>query len=152
MQRTNNINELIQHADTHCKSHGAHLTKTRKLVLSALIQSGKALSAYDLIDLCKKNFNENIRPMSVYRCLDFLANKKLAHKLKMSNRYAASSQISGEHISGVPQLLICGSCNQVQEISINASAMAELKSDVQEAGFQLLNPQLEINGTCNNCV
>jgi Fur family zinc uptake transcriptional regulator len=152
MELSDNINELIKNADTYCKRQGAHLTKTRKLVLSVLIHSGKALSAYDLIDLCKKNFNENIRPMSVYRSLDFLDKKRLAHKLKMSNKYVACSQINCEHHHGLPQLLICGSCNQVQEINIKPLAMSELKSGVEEAGFQLINPQVEINGICNNCL
>jgi Fur family zinc uptake transcriptional regulator len=152
MQPTENVNQIIAHAESHCKSHGARLTPKRKLVLSSLIQSGKALSAYDLIDLCKENFDENIPAMSVYRILEFLETEKLAHKLKLANKYVACSHITCNHDHGVPQFLICSTCDQVKEISIKKSTMSELKSDVEQAGFHLVNSQLEMNCICNNCL
>ncbi|KGJ88354.1 Fur family transcriptional regulator [Colwellia psychrerythraea] len=151
MHSTQNINQIITHAETLCKSHGARLTTKRKLVLSSLIQSGKALSAYDLIDLCKENFNENIPAMSVYRILEFLENEKLVHKLKLANKYVACSHITCNHDHGVPQFLICGTCDHVKEISINKSTISQLKNDVEQAGFQLINSQLEMNCICNSC-
>jgi Fur family zinc uptake transcriptional regulator len=152
MKATNYVNSIIDHAEQNCKSNGVILTTKRKLVLSSLIQSEKALSAYQVIDLCKQLFNQNIPAMSVYRILDFLENEKLVHKLKLANKYVACSHITCEDEHGMPQFLICGACNQVKEISINTSTMSGLRNDVEEAGFQFVSPQLEVNCICNNCL
>jgi Fur family zinc uptake transcriptional regulator len=44
----NHVDRIIGHAEDHCKAHGARLTVKRKQVLAGLIQSEKALSAYEL--------------------------------------------------------------------------------------------------------
>jgi Fur family zinc uptake transcriptional regulator len=147
----NNVNTIIEHAENYCKNHGARLTVKRKLVLSILIQSEKALSAYDVINLCKQEFNENIPAMSVYRILEFLETEKLAHKLKLANKFVACSHITCGHEHDVPQFLICGTCDHVKEISIKKSTIVALKSDIEHAGFQLASPQLEMDCICNSC-
>ena len=139
------------HAEQYCKNHGARLTPKRKQVLSSLIQSEKALSAYDLISLFEQDCGEKIPAMSVYRILDFLENEHLVHKLNLANKYVACSHITCDHEHGVPQFLICNACNQVKEITIDKSTINELKNNVENAGFQLVSPQLEMNCICNTC-
>lgn len=151
MELLNNINEIIEHAEHYCKSHGARLTKKRKLVLSSLIQSQKALSAYDVIALCEQVFNEKIPPMSMYRILAFLEEEKLVHKLKLLNKYVACSHITCKEKHSVPQFLICDVCDDVKELSINQSALTELNSDAMHAGFQAISSQLEMNSICDSC-
>jgi len=148
----NNVNAILEHAEKHCKSHGARLTIKRKQVLTSLLQSKKALSAYDVIDSCKQSFNETIPAMSVYRILEFLENEKLVHKLKLANKYVACSHITCDHEHGIPQFLICSVCNRVEEIHIKSSTMSELKNNVEHAGFHLASPQLEMNCICNDCI
>jgi len=147
----NNVEVIISHAEQHCKMHGARLTAKRKQVLSGLIQSDKALSAYELIDFCKKVFGETIPAMSVYRILEFLEDENLVHKLNLANKYVACAHITCDHAHGVPQFLICGDCNKVKEMSINKSTIAELQKSVEHAGFQLISPQLEMSCICNDC-
>ena len=147
-----NVDVIIKHAEQNCKSHGARLTVKRKQVLASLVQSQKALSAYDLIELYLTNFGEKIPAMSVYRILDFLENENLVHKLNLANKYVACSHITCSHDHGVPQFLICSACNQVKEITINKSTIAELKSNVEQAGFHLVSPQLEMNCICHTCL
>ena len=147
----NNVDAIIEHAENHCKSNGSRLTAKRKLVLSTLVKSEKALSAYDVIDLCKKEFNENIPAMSVYRILEFLETEKLVHKLNLANKFIACSHIACGHDHGVSQFLICDKCNYVKEINIKKSTMLDLQNDVLHAGFQMLSSQLEMNCICNNC-
>lgn len=147
----NNVDAIIEHAENHCKSHGSRLTAKRKLVLSTLVQSEKALSAYDVIDLCKKEFNENIPAMSVYRILEFLETEKLVHKLKLANKFIACSHIACGHEHEISQFLICDKCDYVKEINVKKSTIDDLKNDIEYAGFQLISPQLEMNCICNNC-
>lgn len=152
MKPKNSVNTIIKHAEQYCKNHGAQLTDKRKLILSSLLQSDKALSAYDIIDLCEQKFKQKIPAMSVYRILEFLENEKLVHKLKLANKYVACSHITCGHDHAVPQFLICGTCDDVKEISINKSTMTALENDVEQAGFQLVSPQLEMNCICKSCL
>ena len=145
------VQAAITNAENSCKARGANLTNKRKQVLSALLQSDKARSAYELVDYCKDNFGEALPPMSVYRILDFLQEEHLVHKLKLANKYIACSHITCDHDHGVVQFLICNKCQIVKEITINKSTIATLQRDVENAGFQLASPQLEINCLCYSC-
>jgi len=147
----NKVDTIMSHAEDYCKSHGSRLTTKRKNVLSSLIKSDKALSAYHLIDACKEDFGDTLPAMSMYRILDFLEKEKLVHKLNLANKYVACSHITCDHDHGTPQFLICGSCDNVKEITINSSTMKELQKNVEHADFQLVSTQLEMNCICNKC-
>ena len=148
----NHTDSIIQHAERHCKAHGTRLTVKRKQVLAGLIQSNKALSAYELIDFCKQHYGESIPAMSVYRILAFLEHEHLVHKLNLANKYVACAHISCDHAHGVPQFLICAECSKVKEISITPTTISDLQATVQEAGFTLISPQLEMHCLCDDCV
>ena len=109
------------------------------------------MSAYELVDYCKKEFGENLPPMSVYRILDFLEEEHLVHKLNLANKYIACAHITCGHEHGIPQFLICSNCQRVEEIRINKSTINTLKNNVEDAGFHLISPQLEMNCLCDSC-
>lgn len=146
-----NVQHIIDHAEQYCKSHGARLTLKRKQILSGLLQSDKALSAYELMDFCKTEYGETIPAMSVYRILDFLQNEHLVHKLNLANKYVACAHIACDHEHAVPQFLICGKCQKVEEISISQSTIKDLQQNVEHAGFYLVSPQFEMNCICESC-
>ena len=146
-----NIESILDHAEQHCKQHGERLTIKRKQVLLGLIKSGRAMSAYELVDYCKDELGESLPAMSVYRILDFLQQQQLVHKLNLANKFVACSHISCAHAHAVPQFLICGSCQKVKEISINKQVLAELQNNVNDAGYQLQSPQFEMNCLCDEC-
>ena len=110
------------------------------------------MSAYELVDYCKAELNENIPAMSVYRILDFLEKQSLAHKLSLTNKYVACSHITCDHDHAPSQFLICQKCQRVEEIGISQSVVKSLEKDVREAGFVLNSPQLEIKCICSHCV
>ena len=145
------VQATIERAEEYCKANGSRLTSKRKLVLSGLLQSDKALSAYELVDYCKSEYGETIPAVSVYRILDFLEQEHLAHKLNLANKYVACSHISSEHDHSASQFLICKRCQRVKEIDINQKIVKSLQDDVRSAGFELDDPQLEINGICEVC-
>lgn len=151
MKSANVVNTTIEHAEQSCQSHGARLTTKKKLVLSSLLHSTKALSAYNIIDLCKELYGEEIAPMSMYRILEFLENEHLVHKLNLVNKYVACSHITCEQQHSPSQFLICGTCDQVKEIPINQSIMTKLQENVESVGFQLATSQLEVNCICDDC-
>ena len=90
--------------------------------------------------------------MSVYRILDFLQEQRLVHKLNLANKYVACAHITCAHAHGVPQFLICGECQRVEEINVARSTINALKRNVHEAGFELVSPQLEMNCICAACL
>lgn len=148
----NEVEQIIDHAEQHCKARGSRLTPKRKQVLLGLIQSEKALSAYELIAVFKMEFGEAIPAMSMYRILDFLQKEGLVHKLNLANKYVACSHITCDHEHTTTQFLICSECQKVEEISISAATVAGLQKNVSEAGFHLLSPQLEMDCLCNQCM
>lgn len=141
----------IEHAEKQCKHNGAKLTLKRKTVLLGLLQTGKAMTAYELSDFCKQELGEPMPPMSVYRILEFLENQQLVHKLKLANRFVACIHIACDHEHATPQFLICFNCYQVTEISIKASTIKQLHKSVDTAGYTLVNPQIEMNCLCGDC-
>ncbi|ABC28551.1 Fe2+/Zn2+ uptake regulation protein [Hahella chejuensis KCTC 2396] len=148
----NHVDSIIHKAELQCKAHGARLTVKRKQVLAGLIQSKKALSAYELINFCKERYGEVIPAMSVYRILEFLKEENLVHKLNLANKYVVCAHISCDHAHATPQFLICQKCSKVKEISVKLATITELQQSVQEAGFKLTSPQLEMNCLCDDCL
>ena len=146
-----NVQAILDHAESNCRAHGTKLTIKRKQVLSGLIDTQKALSAYELVDYCKEQYGESLPPMSVYRILDFLQQENLVHKLDLANKYIACAHITCNHDHGVPQFLICGTCQRVDEITVDKSVIDTLKATIENAGFMLASPQLEMNCLCKQC-
>lgn len=145
------VEHIIDRAERQCRTHGSRLTSKRKQVLSALLKFEKALSAYELIDVYKTEYGETLPAMSMYRILDFLEERFLVHKLKLANKYVACAHINCDHDHVVSQFLICGKCQKVTEIGIGKAMMKELQMNVENAGFRLASPQLEMSCICMSC-
>ena len=145
------INHIIQRAEQKCKNNDARLTAKRKRVLTGILNSKKAISAYELADYCNQNFDEKFPIMTIYRILDFLEGESFVHKLQTSNKYVACSHIACDHEHLVPQFLICNQCQKVKEIHIGKNIIDELNANVESAGFNMLSPQLEVSCLCDEC-
>ena len=145
------VKKIIEHAQTQCQHRGTRLTDKRKAVLTGLLSSRQALSAYELIDVCRETLDEKLPPMSMYRIMDFLEKEQLVHKLKLANRYVACTHITCNHQHEVPQFLICIECFRVEETAISKAMLDSLKGNVKKVGFELVSPQLEINCVCGDC-
>lgn len=137
--------------EEYCETNGIRLTERRKQVLRELLQSEKALSAYELIDDCNKTSEKNISAMSIYRILDYLESQRLIHKLNSTNKYVACSHIACEHGHDTSQFLICGGCSKVKEVNVSASTISALEASVEEAGYSLISPHLEVRCLCGSC-
>jgi len=146
-----NIDSVLAEAEQRCREQGARLTDKRKQILSGLLNSDTALSAYELVDYCKAEYGHAIPAMSVYRILEFLQGQHLVHKLNLANKYVACAHITCDHDHGVPQFLICAECQRVEEIYVAKATIAALERGVKGAGFHLASPQLEMNCICQDC-
>ena len=145
------IDQILKKSQEACALTGAKLTSKRKNVLTVLLTASTPLSAYEVVEKYKNQFNEALPVMSVYRMLDFLIQEKLVHKLETAGQYMICAHITCEHPHEMPQFLICDRCHAVKEIGIKKQIMSELERDIQSTGFALNKKQLELHGFCEHC-
>ncbi|PTQ82900.1 Fur family transcriptional regulator [Nitrosomonas ureae] len=146
-----NIEQIIKKSQEVCASAGAKLTHKRKNVLMVLLASATPLSAYEVVDKYKTQFQESLPVMSVYRMLDFLVQEKLVHKLETAGQYMSCAHIACDHQHETPQFLICDRCGSVKEVGIKKRIIEELEHSIQNTGFTLAHKQLELHGVCKFC-
>ncbi len=124
---------------------GQRLTDLRRDVLKALHHSERPIGAYDLFDQLKKE-GQASAPPAVYRVLDFLVIRGLAHKLPSLSAYAACKARPHAHNAC---FLICNTCGSVDEIADpNVEA---LRLSVVARGFKPQQMIVELSGICNEC-
>ncbi|EWH10766.1 Fe2+/Zn2+ uptake regulation protein [Catenovulum agarivorans DS-2] len=145
------LTEIVQQVDDFSNAHGVRLTVKRKMVMVALIRVGKAVSAYELIEYCKKHDGVTLPAISVYRILAFLQSHHMVHKLDLANKFVACSHLSCGHHHQTSQFLICTDCNKVEEIEVATETITSLQSSINKAGFTLASQQLEMHGVCIEC-
>lgn len=146
------LNKIMGKAQDICAHSGGRLTEKRKRILELLLHSKIPLSAYEVADSYNRSSETSIPVMSVYRILEFLETELLAHKLTSANKYVACSHIACNHAHEVPQFLICGKCQNVKEIAISKTVIDELDKQVVNAGYKLMNSQLELQCLCEPCL
>lgn len=153
MNLTIHAHERLKLAEQICKIKDARLTKKRRQVLTLLLLCEKAISAYDLIDLFKRQFSEELLPMTAYRNLDFLEEMQLAHRLNTANKYVACTHVGCKSSHVLPHFLICQKCSRVDELNnYTTNSLVDLENKAEQTGYQLSSPQIELNGICNECL
>lgn len=145
------LNKIVEAAKKDCEAHGAPVTTKRVNVLSVLLLSNKAVSAYEIADLYEQMFHKPVPVITVYRVLDFLQSKNLAHKLETANKYVVCTHADCNRGHPASQFLICKQCLRVKELSMSTLNFGELKHTIEQAGFHLNSHQLEMNCICNDC-
>lgn len=144
---------LMKFAETHCQAEGLRLTKLRRDVLEEVAAGHKAVGAYEILDKLAER-GEKLAPISVYRCLDFLLEAGLIHKLQSTNAYfvcqsafeGARANCAGENLV----LLICEQCGAVGEAD-GAFFAASVEKIASQNKFEAGAAQLEILGHCRDC-
>jgi Fur family zinc uptake transcriptional regulator len=145
------INKVLSKAEKRCVSSGTRLTEKRKKVLEIMVNSKIPLSPYEVVDQYNEVADSKMPANSAYRILDFLVSENLAHKLASAQKYIACSHITCNHTHEVPQFLICGKCQKVQEVGIKTKLMQQLKDNVESTGYSMTSQQLEIQCLCPEC-
>ncbi len=151
MSDTLSIDDTLDKARHDCQKNGVRLTPKREKVLKVLLQADQPISAYEVVDLFKEAFSENLPAMSAYRILTFLLDNGFVHKLETTNQFLPCRHICCEHQHEPPQFLICDQCHTVKELSISQQAMNELNNGIEQSGFILVRKQLELHGLCQSC-
>lgn len=133
------------HGDAHAKND---LTRNQTLVLGALNNSKKPLSAYAILDELRTN---GLRaPLQVYRALDKLVELGFVHRLESLNAFVACQHVGCDGADSVA-FAICGTCGKVDEVQ-DATLSQELKAVSAKTGFVLAHSIVELRGTCAACI
>jgi len=138
---------LLSRIEQLCEDRDSNLTQLRKLVLTILLESERPLSAYEILDALRQQLPK-AAPPTVYRALDYLTEQGFIHKLETLRAYIACFHPEQDHVS---QFLICTDCGKVEELEIQALA-ASLKQAVDQHGFKIHHPVIELTGRCRSCL
>lgn len=132
--------------ETICRRRGGRMTRQRRAVLGKLVEDKRPLSAYELRDLLRPE-DASVTPASVYRCLDFLVEHGLVHRLETTRSFIACDH--PEHPHAV-QFLICRQCGSVVEAEDKRTEAATERLG-HRLGFALDQRTVELTGICGAC-
>ena len=122
------------------------LTDNQSKVHAALVAADEPLTAYALLDRLR---DDGLRaPPQIYRALDALTARGLAHRLESVNAYVACSAGCGDH--GVAAFLICDECGNAQEFALGPMHDSLIER-AAETGFSTNRVMVELRGRCAAC-
>lgn len=136
----------LDQAHGRLAENGARLTPVRRRTLEILLESHRAMGAYEVLDrLAAEGFGR--QPPVAYRALDFLVEQGLAHRLQRLNAFAACLHPGQDH---APAFLICRDCGTLAELPA-APVRDALTGLAAETGFQVERVTIEALGLCPAC-
>lgn len=120
-----------------------------QLIFSALQESGRPVSAYELIDQLRDR--ATLAPQTVYRALDRLIASGSAHRLESLNAFVACCQSAheGSH-EGTAVFAICDDCGTVSEFA-EPAAVDALTGWAKRSNYSVRAMTLELRGRCARC-
>jgi Fur family zinc uptake transcriptional regulator len=132
--------------DAECRERGLRLTPARACVLEALLESHRALTAYELLDRLREA-GLGSQPPVAYRALDFLVANGFAHRIERLSAFVACSHAGADHAAA---FLICRNCRGVAE-AILPQVEAGLADSAAREGFAVERTVIEGEGLCAGC-
>jgi len=136
--------DVMALAEAHLTAAGQRLTPVRRRTLEILLETHRALGAYDVLErLAAEGFGR--QPPVAYRALEFLEDHGLAHRIRRLNAFTACMHPAETH---APVFLICRVCHSVAEadggpVAVSVKAAA--------AGFAVERLTVEALGLCPAC-
>ena len=122
------------------------LTPARSFVLDTLLETHRALTAYELLDRMTAA-GLGSQPPVVYRALDFLVANGFVHRIERLGAFVACTHGGSEHSAG---FLVCRVCRTVAETEIPRPA-GGLAGEAAAAGFAIERTVVEAEGLCARC-
>ncbi|MEO3431364.1 Fur family transcriptional regulator [Pelagibius sp. CAU 1746] len=124
------------------------LTRNQQLVLDCLQASGRAMTAYELLDELR---GEGLRaPVQIYRALEALAREEKVHRIETLNAFVACCHHDHAHgPDAAAGFAICDDCGEVAEFSLPSEE--GLSAEVGRNGFQTRRVTVELHGRCAHC-
>lgn len=142
--------EALAAAAAACAERRLRLTPARAFVLETLLESHKALTAYELLDrLAAAGLGS--QPPVAYRALDFLVANGFAHRIERLGAFVACTHGGHAHSAG---FLVCRGCRTVAETPVETAVAGPapgLAAEAEAAGFAVERTVVEAEGLCARC-
>ena len=131
-------------AEARAAARGLQFTPVRRRVLEILLESHRAMGAYDILARLSAE-GLGAQPPVAYRALSFLVDQGLAHRVERLNAFVACAHPGVAHD---PAFMICRACRKVAE----AEAAPGGPFGVGAAGgFRIEQTVVEAEGLCPAC-
>jgi Fur family zinc uptake transcriptional regulator len=137
---------IFNKAKDYCEQKGVRFTPLRARVYEILLHEDSSIGAYDLLDKLRA-VEDNAKPPTVYRALDFFLDLGLVHKVESNNTFKACHHFGSSH---PVQFLICDTCGDVQEIQ-SQGVKDTLEAQAKTHSFEIVTQTIEAHGMCKNC-
>ncbi len=138
--------DVLARAEELSAETGARLTPVRRRALEILLESHRALGAYEVLEkLAEAGFGN--QPPVAYRALDFLVDQGFAHRIRRLNAFAACMHPGEAHS---PAFFICRTCDAVAEAPAEAVCCA-MEAAAARIGFSVERMNVEALGLCPAC-
>ncbi|MGB3316591.1 MAG: transcriptional repressor [Albidovulum sp.] len=138
--------DILTRAEKISAERGARLTPVRRRTLEILLESHRAMGAYEVLErLAGDGFGN--QPPVAYRALEFLVEQGLVHRIRRLNAFAACMTPGEAHS---PAFFICKSCDTVAEAPAGAVRNA-MERAAAEIGFVVERMNIEALGLCPAC-
>lgn len=139
--------DAIAQAERTCAQQGLRFTPIRRRMLELLLESHRALGAYEILDQLKQE-GRGAQPPVAYRALDFLVTHGFAHRIERLNAYVACADPCHTHF---PAFMICRLCDCVAE-TVAAPSKGVLGVAARDAGFRIEQTVVEALCLCPACI
>ena len=137
----------MERAEAALALQGQRLTPVRRRTLQILLESHRALGAYDVLERLASDGYGNQPPVA-YRALDFLEEQGLVHRIRRLNAFTACMHPGEIH---APAFLICRECHAVAEAPAAGVGQA-LEAAAKAMHFVIERSTVEALGLCPACV
>jgi Fur family transcriptional regulator, zinc uptake regulator len=138
--------DAMARAEQRLTDAGQRLTPVRRRALQILLESPRALGAYEVLERLVAGGFANQPPVA-YRALDFLEEQGLVHRIRRLNAFAACMHVGEAH---APAFLICRVCHAVAEAPA-APVAAALDAAARALHFTIERATIEALGLCPAC-
>lgn len=138
--------DVMARAEGLVEQAGLRLTPVRRRTLEILLESHRALGAYDVLArLAEEGFGT--QPPVAYRALEFLVENGMAHRIRRLNAFTACMQPGTDHR---PAFFICSTCDSVAEAQ-GAGVAGAMSAAADAVGFRIERISIEAVGICPAC-
>ncbi len=142
--------EAMRQVSDSCARQHLRLTPLRARVLEILLESHRAMGAYEILERLREEGQAG-QPPTVYRALEFLVTHGFVHRLERLNAFMACCHVNrGTDKRHEPLFLICNSCRKVAEAPLGVLGR-KIDRQAGAMGFVAQSRVVEVLGLCPAC-
>ncbi|MEO0411406.1 MAG: Fur family transcriptional regulator [Pseudomonadota bacterium] len=134
-------------AEMLARQKNVSLTRQRQTVFELLLDAGRPIGAYALMEKLSKKEQRGVAPPTIYRALDFLVELGVVSRLESSNEFIPCTHPTDPHDC---IFLICTCCKKAVETD-NKDVHAALGKVASASGFKTDRQVIELQGLCSDC-